>query len=467
MNLSGAPDRLGDLMSRFREEGIDASPTTGGDPDDPIESSLAWVHVDVRSDTYPPSPEFQGEALSRVSGIAADFGFSLRTHGIALDMQQTSYLGNRICRPLVSARATLVLESASSDLIWDQLRRAAYVPGCSKRLAGTVWPDPKAVGEEFLAFISQAEVYYRAGQETLGPSAALQYYYALLNLAKAELLLWRPGAIIDQKLTHGVSAVHATGNFDDWRVKPQRGGVFPLLYEKRMSALSSRLPAEILPDQVFSRCLESGMEYGQVRGRPLQAVPFYQAIVTDGIYSWSHLLVEGYAVIQQNKPTWNLIKELFEELPPLHHYNPWQIFAISPRISIDSFALLVPRDGKYVRAGDATHIGNLRYPEWEEDLIDHLRPMLGSPHGYFDGTLTVSMSDSDFVGLTSDLARYLSMYLVSSLIRYRPSALDLRLNPDQAWYLAAFTRQAALPALQSAANAILDNEFVFLGKMRS
>ncbi|MEV7041141.1 YaaC family protein [Amycolatopsis sp. NPDC051061] len=401
-----------------------------------------------------------------MSDIAAEFDFSMRSHGIALEMQQSNYLNNRICRPLVSAQATLVLESANADLLWDQLRRVAYVPGCSKRLAGTNWPDPQVVADELSAFISQAEVYYRAGEETSGPSAALQYYYSLLNLAKAELLLWRPDAIINQKLTHGVSAVHATGNFEDWRVKPQRGGVFPLLYEKRMGVPSSHLPGEINPDQLFSRCLESGMEYIQVRGKTLQAVPLYQTIVTDGTYSWSHLLIEGYGVIQQNKPSWDLVREIFEELPPLHHGNPWQVFALSSRLSLDSFALLIPCDGKYVRSGDGIHIGNLRLPEWEEELAARLRPMLGHPHGYFDGTLTVSLSDSEFVGLTSDLARYLSVYLVSSLIRYRPSALDLRLNPDQAWYLAAFTRQAALPALQSAANEILDNEFVFLDRVR-
>ncbi len=467
MNLSGPPDRLQELMDRFQAEGIDASPTTGNYPDDPAENALAWVHVDARSDSFPPSPQFQSKALHRVSDIAAEFNFSMRSHGIALDIQQSSYLNNRICRPLVSAQATLVLESANADLLWDQLRRVAYVPGCSKRLSNVTWPNPQAVSDEFSAFISQAEVYYRAGEETTGPSAALQYYYALLNLAKAELLLWRPDAIINQKLTHGISASHATGQFEDWRVKPQKAGVFPLLYEKRMGMPASRLPAEINPDQLFSRCLESGMEYIQVRGKALQAVPLYQTMVTDGVYSWSHLLVEGYGVIQQNQPSWDLIQGTFEELPPQHHNNPWQIFALSSRISLDSFALLVPRNGKYVRAGDGVHIGDLRLPEWEDELSATLRPLLGHPHGYFDGTLSISLSDSELVGLTSDLARYLSVYLVSSLIRYRPSALDLRLNPDQAWYLTAFIRQAALPALQAAANEILDNEFVFLDKARN
>ncbi|MBB2498805.1 YaaC family protein [Amycolatopsis echigonensis] len=401
-----------------------------------------------------------------MSSIATEFGFSMRSHGIALDLQQSSYLRNRICRPLVSDQAQVALESPNPDLLWDQLRRAAYVPACSKRLAGVSWSDRAELIDEFSAFISQAEVYYRAGQEISGPSSALQYYYSLLNLAKAELLLWRPDLIIGKKLSHGISAVHATGKFDDWRIRPLRNGVFPLIYEKRMGIPASLLPSEINPDQLFARCLESGMEYGQVRALPLQAVPLYQAIVTDGVYSWSHLLVEGYGIVQQNRPSWEFLQLMFEEMPPLHHENPWQVFAMSSRLSLDSSVLLVPREGKYVRAGDGVHIANLRYDEWQQELISSLRPMLGSPHGYFDGTLAISLSDSEFIGLPSDLARYLSMYLVSSLIRYRPSALDLRLNPDQSWYLSAFTRQAALPALQASANAILDSEFIFLERAR-
>jgi hypothetical protein len=69
--------------------------------------------------------------------------------------------------------------------------------------------------------------------------------------------------------------------------------------------------------------------------------------------------------------------------------------------------------------------------------------------------------------MPASLARYAIMYYVSSLVRYKPSALDRSLRGTQAWLLDAFTYEAALPLLQNALSAIQGFPQLYLGHLRS
>ena len=61
--------------------------------------------------------------------------------------------------------------------------------------------------QEFDAFVWQGCAFWDAARRTAGPARALLYYYAILQLAKAEVLLTRPNDVFGTPVHHGLKAV--------------------------------------------------------------------------------------------------------------------------------------------------------------------------------------------------------------------------------------------------------------------
>jgi hypothetical protein len=68
----------------------------------------------------------------------------------------------------------------------------------------------------------------------------------------------------------------------------------------------------------------------------------------------------------------------------------------------------------------------------------------------FDAEFVDSMYQSKSFPMPSALARYCVAFYLSSLVRYRPSRLDVRVAPMESWIADAFTDQVPIWMLRDA-----------------
>lgn len=127
-------------------------------------------------------------------------------------------------------------ETANADLIWLLLSQLMLSPEKGRALFPKPLKNQNKLWIEFRNYVRSAKTYWDSAVTINGSSAALLYYYAFLNLAKAELLTTVPSSVVGTKLMHGLS-------FDPSKAKSLKsdrlkvhGGAFSLLYEKRLGS---------------------------------------------------------------------------------------------------------------------------------------------------------------------------------------------------------------------------------------
>lgn len=463
--LSGPNEHLGEVLEHLNTiAGYVAFSTTADNPND---LDPAWIQV-IAYRIHGVDLEvgdFQRQVAEslRVAFIA-DRSFHVRSSGYPIDSAVRQYSNYNLTGPIVSPDAVLLTERATADLLWDQLRRVAHAPQALAQIRNLSCSySSDNVNDEFSSYIMQAETYFRAGSVTEGASSSLFFYYAFLNLAKAELILWKPDLILNpaSKHMHGLSAIHTSPTIRDWGIKVQKTGIFPELYEKRLGVRWEQDWPRVQAIDIFARCPEAGLEFSQAGYGSGQVTGFYHSIVTDRTASWSQMLVEDYTLIAENPPVKDLILQYYDEQEtPPRGRDLYGIFSISRRHGFTRAKLLSARYPKGVRRPGNMMDPSLARDEWFLELREHLRPIVGGSKNGCDGMLSMSLSDTSMIPFPDDIARYAAIYLLSSLVRYKPSALNARLHAEQAWYLAAFARQSALLGLHSFVNQILDGEFL-------
>ncbi|KQY46889.1 hypothetical protein ASD18_05675 [Cellulomonas sp. Root137] len=98
--------------------------------------------------------------------------------------------------------------------------------------------------------------------------------------------------------------------------------------------------------------------------------------------------------------------------------------------------------------------------------MSHVKDSLG-PHASdpvaqaADFQLCHSLKKSDSYTLPVSLARYAAMFYLSSLVRYKPSALDPYRQGAQAWLMDSFSREVPLYLLSGALSGISDRTVAF------
>lgn len=465
LQISGPADNVTQFMSALKQAGINGFRSAGLYPDNEEESAKGWVAVDTGLSAEETFENVRSQTLAKVDELCKENGFTVRSQTSVIHSDIAGYRSYKLTVPLLSPDAIIMFQSASADVLWNQLKRMARVPQSSTKLA-ELSSEHSGLAEDFAAYIDQARTYYDASQAASGTSAALSLYYSLLNLAKAELLLWRPDLILRSKIHHGISAHVFSGEFSDWMVSVQREGVFPLLYEKRLGVSSNILGGSVAAYELFSRCPESSLEFSQLDVGERKVVPAFFSVLHDGSYSWANILVNEHHLLTTNAPTDRLLRDQFYFVSP-QHVNIREEFAISSRFSTQTAIILRAKMGNFIRVADGFVQADLGVRDWTSTLLHNLRPTLGPPQEFFDASLSVSLSDSEMVGLPADLARYMAVFLVSNLVRYKPSSLDVGQYPAQVWYLDAFTRAAGYLAIESGINRILDRPVVFAGHFRA
>ena len=75
--------------------------------------------------------------------------------------------------------------------------------------------------------------------------------------------------------------------------------------------------------------------------------------------------------------------------------------------------------------------------------------------------MSPSLLRSRWLPIPPSLARYVLMFYLSSLVRYAPTKLDPRRQPDQAWLFDAFAGESHIPLLVNALNGMADDPVLF------
>src|SRR5262249_1573565 len=122
---------------------------------------------------------------------------------------------------------------ATRELLWRFIKRYADLPDEGRRLFSGTLAQRNALWREFRNYVRQAEEYDSAAAGVSGTSGGLLYYYANLQLAKAELLTVAPNRILGARIHHGLTFNPQIARSIDTDVVTVANGVFPMLYEKR------------------------------------------------------------------------------------------------------------------------------------------------------------------------------------------------------------------------------------------
>jgi len=361
----------------------------------------------------------------------------------------TPYTWGASAPPTRYPETSFLSEEPSADLAWRILRSYRDVPERGRDLfAGTLAQRNKE-WREFRSYVRQAETYFSAGQGITGPSAALPYYYAALNLAKAELMVHAPGSIVPgARIGHGLTTTWGKSSKASGDRLHVRDGVFPLLYRHHVGTLPPREPLPVM--RLLRNVPEIGYELEEM-GERTGTTQLFNAVVSTNRSAWALLAISAGAPLFASAASMRLLTDSFREVdaPPNH----LQLFALSTRFSATRFRFFESRFPVPLVGGRLER--NLRLREVQTQTWTHLRKLADEiSSAWGDLVLASSLYKTRLLPMPSSLARYAVMFYASEVVRYRPARFDPMEDASAAWLLDAFTAQGALTGLVASLCAI-------------
>jgi len=329
--------------------------------------------------------------------------------------------------------------------VWEPLHTIARSPAAATRHFATVQTaiDKALLADEFSSYVRQAHDYFQGGSQVPGTSAALLYYYSVLQLAKAELLALDPASILGVRIGHGLS--HQVGNAGN----PESdfltvtSGVFPALYEKRTGVAISQGTTLHVRDLV-QYVPELEFQLKDVLGMNQIVIPLCHAIATNRSDLWTLLLAE----VPKNYPQRYMaefeaaVGAAFDEIPL--HVEWKKIFAVSERAFVNPLPRLFQSKNTFP---DGTVVEDVA---WSNTAA--FKHSLDNPfEERADATYWPTLGG---LPMTPSLARYSLMYYLSSVVRYKPSILSHNRYPDYAWVLEAFVNASPINLVTNACDGI-------------
>ncbi|WP_411699155.1 YaaC family protein [Conyzicola sp.] len=350
-------------------------------------------------------------------------------------------------------------EPSSEKLAWLLLRQLTDIPdrGMSP-IPGTL-QERRIAYQEFRNYVRQGITYWDAARSIVGSAAALPYYYSVMNLAKAELVRAHPSLIVGEKLTHGLVFKPSKSNsISGDYLQVAANGVFPLLYKHRTGTAipaGTRLPIKNL----LSLIPEIGLEVNVVgRTRPA-ATPGYQTLASNSESAWPLVMTYADTFADRREPGTRAFLRSFEEVPLIEMPNWRDIFAISRRAHGDGFAIFQARTTFAGEASGAIDGGMYAAATHLHDVMgEYISEPIGR-EGEFIFTPTLRKSHP--LVLPLDLARYAAMYYLSSVVRYKPAALDPVSQGAQAWLMDSFTREVPSDLLANMVMGVRGTKILF------
>lgn len=353
-------------------------------------------------------------------------------------------------------KPNVLYDSFSSQLAWRQLLRLADDEELMRPRFTGGGPQKSRAYKEFRAFIYQGQRYYEAAERTSGAPSALPYYYAFLNLAKAELLISRGTGFLNEQVHHGLTAPNPRGISTD-RLGI-RNGVFRWLYRDRLGHIP---PESTVPvARVLGNVAAIGHEISFTRIVALKVLGGWHTVAMDEQRMWSLIAFGSREVGTGSSPTDRRIKEHFDQIEPPRNWR--EVFGVSNRYASRGLSVF---QSKFEQ--DISHTGdNLRIEyvvEQIRSVWQALDPVIDFSHyPGLDFFLCPHLYRTREFPMPTSLAAYAALFYVSSLVRYAPSLVDPHEHPEQAWLLASVPSETAPFLLHSAVNRILGSYLFYV-----
>lgn len=351
-------------------------------------------------------------------------------------------------------------EDISTEMIERVLRRDAEFRSISRHMYPKAKATQKELAEEARSYIAQALNFHSMAELRRGSSSALLAYYSALNFAKAELLTECPDDIYKTRINHGLSYNPGTRRSIDSDFVTVQDGVFPRLYLKRTGetlAFGTRLPIK----RLLSQIPELGWEVQHLAKSSTNVGLLRHTVVWDVTDVWSLFATYNGGLLTGRTPAAkNFQRHYVEITAPSPAGRDWRdVFGMGP---MNSFANMRFFQGTFTvpvfptAASLATTI----------PIILEIQKRIGksiqvSNMSSFDAEFVDSMYLSKSLLMPSSLARYCVAFYLSSLVRYRPSRLDVRASPMESWVADAFTDQVPIWMLRDALNGFERSSYRF------
>jgi hypothetical protein len=348
-------------------------------------------------------------------------------------------------------------EHVTPEFLWDVLGARSEVADKGRALFHGSLSQRNLVWKQFRNFVRQARAYYTGAENVSGSSAALLYYYAFLNLAKAELLRVAPGIVGGRDLRHGLLfRAPGSGELASGSVEVT-SGVFPMLYKSRTG--HSIKPGTRFPvRRLLAAIPEIGWEFGEAGLGVGQIGGVMSAIAIDGGAMWGLLMLQPNDLLDRRGDLRRSLDRAFDEVD----LPAWRdIFAVSRRNmpSPSSWQQRTPKPRTFTTAIHTDDIHAACRDVWAglSPYVDH------STDPGLDALLCPSLYRSRPVPMPASLARYATMFYLSSVVRYRPELLDDREYASAAWLANRVPRETAICLLLNAVSGIEGRPYVFAG----
>lgn len=366
----------------------------------------------------------------------------------------------RAAKPMgTEKRVAITSDTASENLVWFRLRQFTDIRARGKALFTGTTAEKNAIHREFQNFVRQGQTYWTAGMKTEGSSSALLYYYGALNLAKAELLTSHPEAIVKSKIAHGLLHKHTLSTSIRGDYLEVSKGVFPLLFEKRTGIkipFGTRIPITNL----LSLIPEIGFEIEEFgRKRPTSGYG-YHVIAMDKSRAWSLVAIERRLLLNETESLSRALMCDFERVS-FKELEQWrQLFGISDRYQSSNIRVFQSKDThtRTSKVGVKSPDTLSAKRQFKVSLTSHVSEPISVPADFI---LTHTLHKSKPLIVPLPLARYAAIFYLSSLVRYKPAALDRVHEGVQAWLMDSLTNEVPLNLLINSLNGIQGEPLYF------
>lgn len=342
-----------------------------------------------------------------------------------------------------------------ASAIWELLHSYADVRDRGRALFRGSLSRRNKLFDEFSNYVKAAHAYYTAAEPVRDASAALLYYYAFLNLAKAELLATHPTEVFQQQIHHGLSYRPGSASRPMSARVRMLDGVFRLLFQKRTG---SQAPArEELPvARLMPRATSSYAGGGEVWSRA-ELSRVHHTLCWNHTHIWSSIGIFDDTFLDY-RPTARIWNAALKEVSP-------------PRFVESAFRVRrLQLPWRFFETKDPAELATAG--RWERrELIEAVRrtqsalaQVVDAPYDLAsEGTAFPSLYKSRPLFMPASLCDYVLMYYCSSLTRYEPSKLDPALYGLQAWGLHHFVNNTGIRLLQDAYFGITGIRIRFTG----
>lgn len=323
--------------------------------------------------------------------------------------------------------------------------------------------DHHEIFKSFQAFVRQAKSYYSSAKTLHYRSSSLLYYYAFLNLVKAFLVLKDPDSIKGQKIMHGLSYNHPSTPNKDFSLEAvtvsNSTGAFPLFYKGVMGRSNPTKGFAFTIVDLLAYCSTIGYQYGLAGLGQTKIIPSLAAIAMNQPTqeAWTLLAISSFDRVDATQQLKQQLMNAYEEIAlPAHLAHT--VFGLN------AFAYLNQRFFQTIIPDKFLPSGALNLGEVAGRLTTALRPYMGiSPYddgSNFQVVLPLGIGPTE-TPISQDIAIYVIMFYLSSLVRYQPAYLEELLDHKPAWLIESFVNSTPETFLRIIVSRITNNRLVF------